>query len=116
MNSWRTNIMGVNKPLATCALAVILGGLWVPVQATAGDAAAYEKTMKAALAAQKAAASVGGEWRDTGQMIKDAEAAAKAGDYDKATKLAEEARQQGELGHKQALAEKKAGMPAYLKN
>ena len=106
--------MGVKKCLATCALAVILGGLWVPLQATAGDAAAFDDTMKAARAAQKAANSVGGEWRDTGKMIKQAEEAAKAGDYDKAMKLADHARRQGELGNKQALAEKDAGLPSYL--
>ena len=107
--------MGVKKPLATCALAAILGGLWVPVQATAGDAAAFEDSVKAALAAQKAASSVGGEWRDTGKMIKGAQEAAKAGDYDKAMTLAEQARRQAELGYKQALAEKNAGLPPYLK-
>ena len=107
--------MGVKKSLATCSLAVILGGLWIPVQATAGDAAAFDNTMKAAIAAQKAANSEGGEWRDTGKLIKQAKEAATAGDDDKAIKLAEQARRQGELGYKQALAEKNAGLPPYLK-
>lgn len=107
--------MGVKKPLASCAVAVILTGLWVPLSATAGDSAAFEEKMKAAVAAEKAASSVGGEWRDTGKLITDAEAAAKAGDYDKAITLAEEARRQGELGYKQAKAEKSAGLPDYLK-
>ena len=107
--------MGVKKPLASYAVAVILSGLWLPLSATAGDSAAFEQKIKAAVAAEKAASSVGGEWRDTGQLIKDAEAAAKAGDYDKAITLAEEARRQGELGYKQAMADKNAGLPDYLK-
>jgi hypothetical protein len=108
--------MGIKKSLATCALAAILGGLWVPTQATAGEnAAVYEQAIEAARAAQKAAASVGGEWRDTGKLIKEADAAAKAGDYGSAIRLADEARQQGELGYEQALTQKDVGLPPYLK-
>ncbi|MGD9000531.1 MAG: LysM peptidoglycan-binding domain-containing protein [Granulosicoccaceae bacterium] len=66
---------------------------------------AAEQACAAAEAARKKAKSVGGEWRDTGKIIKKAEAAMKAGDDAKAIKLCDQARRQGELGYAQALAE-----------
>jgi nucleoid-associated protein YgaU len=62
--------------------------------------------LAAAEAARKKAASVGGEWRDTGKIIKKAEAALKAGDGAKCVKLANQARRQGEMGYAQAMAER----------
>jgi predicted small secreted protein len=107
--------MDVRKYLAACGLAAVTGlGLSAPALAQA-DAADYEKMLRAAEAAQKTAADVGGEWRDVGKLIKGAKAAAESGAYAKATALANKARQQSELGYKQALAEKSAGMPAYVK-
>jgi hypothetical protein len=88
--------------------------------ATAGDAsggpdqAALDKAVADAQAARKKAASVGGEWRDTAKMIKDAEEAGKAGDFAKGIKLANEAQKQGELGYDQAMKEKGAGFPDYM--
>jgi hypothetical protein len=105
--------MDVKKQLAACALAAVTG-LGLSTQAHA-DAAEYEEMLRAAEAAQKTAAEVGGEWRDVGKLIKAAKAAADSGAYGKATALANKARQQSELGYKQALAEKSAGMPAYVK-
>jgi nucleoid-associated protein YgaU len=67
---------------------------------------AGEKACAAAEAARKKAKSVGGEWRDTGKIIKKGLAALKAGDEAKAIKLCEQARRQGELGYAQALAQK----------
>lgn len=107
--------MDVKKLLAACTLAGITT-LGLSAQALAGDPASdYEAMMKAAKAAQKTADSVGGEWRDVGEMLKAAEKAASEGAYAKATALANQARQQSELGYKQALAEKDAGMPDYVK-
>jgi len=60
----------------------------------------------AAEAARKKAASVGGEWRDTGKLIKKAKKALKAGDEAKALKLANKARIQGELGYAKILSER----------
>ena len=79
------------------------------------DAADYEKMLRAAEAAQKTAAEAGGEWRDVGKLIKAAKEAAESGAYAKATALANRARQESELGYKQALAEKNAGIPDYVK-
>lgn len=66
---------------------------------------AADKAIAAAAAACKKAASVGGEWRDVGKFIKQAKAAAKAGDDAKAIKLADKARVQCELGYEQAIHE-----------
>lgn len=95
------------------ALAAVAAGLIVAgpaVADAAGDAIA------AAKAAQKAAASVGGEWRDTGKIIKAAEEAAAAGDTEKAIELANKAKTQGELGKAQAMTEQGVGNPKYLYN
>ena len=105
--------MHVMKHLAACALAAVTG-LGLSTQALA-NAEEYETMMRAAQAAQKTAAEAGGEWRDVGKLIGAAEEAAKSGAYGKATALANKARQQSELGYKQALAEKNAGMPDYVK-
>ena len=89
------------------------------VAATAGasgapDQAGLDKAVADAQAARKKAASVGGEWRDTGKMITDAEGAGKAGDFAKGIKLANEAQKQGELGYSQAMKEKGANFPAFM--
>ncbi|MGV6859338.1 MAG: SoxXA-binding protein [bacterium] len=68
------------------------------------------EAISAAAAAQKKAASVGGEWRDIGKMIKKAKALAKEGKTDKAIKLAEKAKMQGELGYEQIVSQKNVGL------
>jgi len=70
--------------------------------AHAVDAAA---AIMAAKDAQKQASSVGGEWRDTGKMIKKAEKLLKAGKDEDAAKLAQMAEAQGMLGYMQATAQ-----------
>ena len=61
-----------------------------------------EAAIAAAKEAQKQANSVGGEWRDTGKMIKKAEALLKEGKTMEAAKMAEAAEAQGMLGYMQA--------------
>jgi len=80
-----------------------------------GDNAAAEAAIAAAESARKKAASIDGEWRDTGKMIKKAQAALKAGDSAKAIKLAKKAENQGKLGYEQAHAQQTLKMPSYLK-
>ena len=65
--------------------------------------------LKAAKAARKKAASVGGEWRDIGKIIKKAEKLAENGNTAEAVKWANKARQQGIWGYEQAMAQKTAG-------
>jgi hypothetical protein len=55
--------------------------------------------------AQKQAQSVGGQWRDTGKMIKQAEKLLKEGKTGEAEKLAREAEAQGMLGYMQATSQ-----------
>lgn len=63
----------------------------------------------AAEAAQKKAGKAKSEWRDTGKMIKQAKAALEKKDFEKATKLANKAKAQGEMGAAQGKAEMNAG-------
>lgn len=79
------------------------------------DAAAASAAIAQAEAARKKAASVNGEWRDTGKFIKQAEAAAKAGDYSKAIKLANKAEAEGRLGYEQQVSQSELRIPSYLK-
>ena len=78
------------------------------------EKALAEKAIADAQAARKKAASVGGEWRDTGKMIKQAEDAVKAGEFEKAISLADQAKRQGELGYEQAMTEKNATFPSFM--
>ncbi len=77
--------------------------------ATAGSSGDYDTAKSEAKAAQKKAASVGGEWRDTGKILKQADKAAAAGDTAKAVKLANKAKKQGEMGYQQAMDQANAG-------
>lgn len=68
-----------------------------------------KSAINAARAAQKEAADLGFEWRDTGKIIKKAEAAAKDGKDKKAIKLANIITQQLASVRKQAAIAKAAG-------
>ena len=105
------------KFIRTALLAVAVGMLSAGVvQAGEKDQAAeFKAAVEKAEASRKKAGSVGGEWRDTGKMIKKAKAAAKKGDYEKALKLANTAYRQGELGYRQAMSQKDVGFPAYMR-
>jgi hypothetical protein len=109
--------MKVIKRIRSATLAIALAGLSIGA-AQAGDdpkAAEFKAAVEKAEAARKKAASVGGEWRDTGKTIKKAKASAEEGDYNKALKLAHDAYRQGELGYKQAMSQKDAGFPSYMR-
>jgi len=98
------------------ALAALIGGLAFTGAAAAADKAAAEAAIAAAKAAQTAAAEVDGEWRDTGEMIQEAEKAAAEGNYGTAVELANKAEDQGKLGKEQAITQKNVGNPQYLYN
>jgi len=102
-----------NKTLLSALLAagLVIGGPALASSASAKDA---QMAIKEAKAAIKKAASVDGEWRDSGKIVKKASAAASKKDYAKAVKLADQAKLQGELGYKQAMDQKNAGNPPYL--
>ncbi len=92
----------IARLLAAVALIGLLAGC-----ATTGDdkAAAAEQAIADAKEANAEAAALGFEWRDTGDLIKDAQTAFDAGDYDKALELANLALAQAEDAQRQAAAE-----------
>ena len=86
--------------------AVLSLGLLAGCATTPDDnSAAAEQAIADAKAANAEAASMGFEWRDTGKIIKEAQAAFDAGDYDKALALANKALAQAESAKAQAAAE-----------
>jgi rhodanese-related sulfurtransferase len=106
--------MKIRRFFAAALTAAILVGL--PATAVwSADKAEVEKAIEAADEARKKAASVGGEWRDTGKFIKEAQKLAEEGKLDDALELATKAKRQGELGYEQALNEEGADMPAYMR-
>lgn len=82
-----------------------------PVSAAGPDTrqAEFAALVQEATAALDRVDAEGFEWRDSRKMLKEAEEAAKAGDYAKAMKLAGEAKFQGEAAHAQYLANQNAG-------
>ena len=71
----------------------------------AADQATAEQAIADAKSANAEAKAMGAEWRDTGDMIKQAEEALAAGDYAKAIELANKAKRQAENAMKQSKAE-----------
>jgi len=69
----------------------------------------YSMALSEAKAALANAKKVNYEWRDSGKILKEAEKAAAAGDYDKATSLANKAKRQGELAVMQQKEQMNAG-------
>ena len=96
----------MNKTLRKLLLAssLALFGATASSGAFAGPA---DDAIADAKEAQKQADSVGGEWRDTGKMIKKAEELLAAGKADEAEQLAREAEAQGMLGYMQATGQTK---------
>lgn len=88
------------KTIIMAATFTALSGAYLPAQAADAVAA-----IAAAKDAQKQAATVDGEWRDTGKMIKKAEKLLKEGKTDEAAKLAAKAEAQGMLGYMQATSQ-----------
>ena len=96
---------------AAKAEATTVAGAATPAGAGQGD---YEAALAAAKAEIGKASAMGGEWRDTGKVLKKAEKAAAEGNYGTATKLADKARFQAIKGQEQAASQVNVGNPAYL--
>jgi hypothetical protein len=98
-------------------LTMLLAAAMLAMSSTAFAAskAQAEKAIKEAHAANDAAKKQGFEWRDVRwkkskkALLKQAEAALKKGNYNKAYKLAMEAKKHGELAQKQAKDQANAG-------
>ena len=104
---------GFRRLLAAGAVAVALAA-GAP-HAPASDEATYKAAFDAALAARRAAAKAGFEWRDTRKLLRQARSLAKKGEYAKAVELAHRARRQGELAVMQAGEQEAAWREAVLK-
>jgi len=99
------------------SIGLMATALMVAVPATNAWSATRSETESAIAAADEArkkAASVGGEWRDTGKMIKKATKMLDTREYSKAIGIADKAKAQGELGYEQAMSQKDAGIPDYV--
>lgn len=105
----------IKQLLTAAALVSLISGCAGEAVKPAASAESAKTAIAAATAARKKANSVDGEWRDTRKMITQAQKAAKSKDFEKAVKLADGAREQGELGYEQAMAQKDLQMPSYLK-
>jgi hypothetical protein len=92
----------VKTLLLATSLALASGAYLAPAGAADMDT---ENAIAAAKDARKQAASVGGEWRDTGKMIKKAEQLLKQGKNEEAGKMAAAAEAQGMLGYMQATSQ-----------
>lgn len=66
---------------------------------------AYQRALTAAEDAWSRAASAGGEWRDTREVLLAAVEAAQQGDFNRAIELADRARRQGEMRYSSIVAE-----------
>lgn len=84
--------------------ALVLGLAGLPAFAATQQTFAEAHTK--AKAAQAKAASVGGEWRDVGALLKRASEAAAQGELDRALALTAQAQMQSELGYQQAIEQR----------
>jgi len=101
------------KNLASIALATLIvtgcagyGSSSTKAPATEAD---YNTALTDAKSALKKAENAHYIWRDSGKILKKSAKAAKAGDFETATKLALKAKRQGEMAITQAEQQKNAG-------
>ena len=96
-------MLKLTKNLLLITTLTLSAGTYLATASAAGMSA--ETAIAAAKGARKQAISVGGEWRDTGKMIKKAEALLKKGKTEEAAKMAEAAEVQAMLGYMQATSQ-----------
>jgi len=101
--------MKIQKLFIAAAAALVLSGASFAASQADADAA-----ISAAKSANKAVK--GAEWRDTGKMIKAAEAAAAKGNFDAAVSEAKAAEFQASIAQQQAKRAGNTGNPSYLYN
>jgi hypothetical protein len=80
-----------------------------PSEAAGGASPEVAAAIKEAEEAIKKSASIGGQWRDAGKILKKAKAAAAKGDNKTALKQAKMAKFEGDMGYEQAKGQEKAG-------
>jgi hypothetical protein len=92
----------MKKALALSVLLAALAGCATGGGSTAATAADYDAVYKQAENEIKLAAKTGFLWNNTEGFLKQAEEAKKAGDFDKAVKLAKKALKEAQLAQQQA--------------
>ena len=101
------------KIFAGIALATVILTGCASTGSNSASAPATEAAYNAALAEAKASIKIAKkahfEWRDSGKILKKAAEAAKAGDFKKATKLANKAKRQGVMALVQSKDQANAG-------
>ncbi len=102
--------MKITLPLKTLSCALLLCSAF----AVHAESADTKQALEAARAAVKVANDLDWIWRDTEDMLKEAETAAAAGDDAKAAKLAKEAKAQADAAVNQYYLEKAKPMVAAL--
>lgn len=88
--------------IASLSAALLIGGCNANNSKSTATEADYQQAVADAKISLKKAHNAANEWRDTGKIIKESEKAAKSGDFTTATRLANKAKQQGELALLQA--------------
>ena len=108
---------GRRRLLAAAMAAAFVAG--ASCAATSASEADHAETFKAAYeageAARKAAAALGFEWRDTKRMLGLAKKLAEKGEYERAIRLANKAKRQGEQGVVQAREQEMAWRAAVVR-
>ncbi|MES9881231.1 MAG: hypothetical protein ABW185_10160 [Sedimenticola sp.] len=113
--------MQIRKILSMLILTALTAGCVSQPQAQGDASPAVEPSAanaKSAIVAAKAslkkAGSVQATWRDSGKLVKKAEAAVKKGDFAGAIKLADRAADEGAMAYKQGADQKELYIPPYL--
>lgn len=100
----------------SAAIVILTALLGLPFAANAAASQAdYQAAYQQALAVQKKAGTLDNQWTTTGKVLKTAQAAAKQGDYDKATTLAGEAKTLAQLAVDQAQTQKQTWKKAVVR-
>ncbi len=100
----------------SAAIVLLAASLGLPLAADAAASQAdYQAAYQQALAVHKKAGTLDNQWTTTGKVLKAAQAAAKQGDYDKATTLAGNAKALAQLSVDQAQTQKKVWKKAVVR-
>jgi len=96
---------------AAAASLVVTSSVFAKGPSKKEAASAVQAAVKSIESAKKSR----GEWRDSYKILGKAKKAYRKGDLANAVKLANKAERQGKIGKAQAIAEKSASIPAYVK-
>jgi len=104
---------GVMRTARLAIAALALGGWSLP--AAAADATQFKAAYEAAVAANREAGALKDQWTTTAAALKEAEAAAAAGKYDEAVRLAQQAEALAKASIVQAKEQNEAWRAAVIR-